>query len=61
MNWQDELLQIVRDAGKMPTFQDWLRTTGYQHVPAGLTGPVQARSVMRSLYLRYLAELRDAA
>ncbi|HTJ27202.1 MAG TPA: hypothetical protein VMA36_13665 [Candidatus Limnocylindria bacterium] len=61
MNWQDELLQIVRDAGRLPSFQEWLRTSGYEDVPAGLTGPVQARTVMRTLYLRYLEDLRKAA
>lgn len=62
MDWQDELDRIVRDAGMLvPGFQEWLKATNYEGVPPGVTGPVQARSLMRSLYARYLAELREAS
>lgn len=61
MDWQDELRDIVDNARRVPTFPEWLAAGGYEQMPATLTSPLQMRSIMRTLYMRYCSEYRRAA
>lgn len=56
MDWQAQLRDIVDKARQVPTFEEWLTTTGYGEIPGTLTNPLQMRSLMKTLYLRYRSE-----
>ena len=61
MDWQDQLHEIVERTRRTPTFAEWLQTTGYAEMPKNIANLVQMRSVMRTMYLRYLSEYGNAA
>ncbi len=61
MAWQEQLQDIVNAARRVPTFEEWLAETGYADIPQTLTNPLQMRSVIHTLYVRYKNEYGEAA
>ncbi len=61
MDWQEQLRDIVANEQCVPSFEEWLATTGYQEISQTLTSPLQMRSIVQTLYVRYRNEYGKAA
>lgn len=60
MDWQQELHQIVESRSLIPTFQEWLDTTGYSEYARGIcAGSINVQATaMNALYEYYQREMR---
>ena len=53
MPWEEQLSEIVAKAQAIPTFEEWLSTTGYRDIPPALGNATEMRSVIQTLFNRY--------